>query len=96
MMHPFVLQMLMSLCIRLPFRKNNKIITYCRQQHMNLLKRSDILQIISKGTFNICIAGTHGKTTTSTMVAHVLRNTGFGCNAFLGGISTNYHTIFLE
>lgn len=74
--------------------QDNKIITYCRQQHMNLLKRSDILQIISKGTFNICIAGTHGKTTTSTMVAHVLRNTGFGCNAFLGGISTNYHTNF--
>ena len=74
--------------------KENKIIANCRQQHMNLLKRSDILQIISKGTFNICIAGTHGKTTTSTMVAHILRDTGFGCNAFLGGISTNYNTNF--
>jgi UDP-N-acetylmuramate--alanine ligase len=74
--------------------KDNKIIAYCREQHMNLLKRSDILQVISKGTFNICIAGTHGKTTTSTMVAHILRDTGFGCNAFLGGISTNYHTNF--
>lgn len=74
--------------------QDNKIIAYCRQQDMNLLKRSDILQIISKGTFNICIAGTHGKTTTSAMVAHVLRDTGFGCNAFLGGISTNYHTNF--
>lgn len=74
--------------------KDNKIIAYCRQQQMNLLKRSDILQVISKGTFNICIAGTHGKTTTSTMVAHILRDTGFGCNAFLGGISTNYHTNF--
>jgi UDP-N-acetylmuramate--alanine ligase len=74
--------------------KDNKIIAYCREQQMNLLKRSDILQVISKGTFNICIAGTHGKTTTSTMVAHILRDTGFGCNAFLGGISTNYHTNF--
>ena len=74
--------------------KDNKIIAYCRQQQMNLLKRSDILQVISKGTFNICIAGTHGKTTTSTMVAHILRDTGFGCNAFLGGISTNYQTNF--
>ena len=73
---------------------DNKIIAYCREQQMNLLKRSDILQVISKGTFNICIAGTHGKTTTSTMVAHILRDTGFGCNAFLGGISTNYHTNF--
>lgn len=74
--------------------KDNKIIAYCKQQQMNLLKRSDILQVISKGTFNICIAGTHGKTTTSTMVAHILRDTGFGCNAFLGGISTNYQTNF--
>jgi len=74
--------------------QDNKIIAYCRHQNMNLLKRSDILQIISRGTFNICIAGTHGKTTTSTMVAHILRDTGFGCNAFLGGISTNYHTNF--
>ena len=62
--------------------QENKIIAYCRQQNMNLLKRSDILQVISKGTFNICIAGTHGKTTTSSMVAHILRDTGFGCNAF--------------
>ena len=74
--------------------QENKIIAYCRQQNMNLLKRSDILQVISKGTFNICIAGTHGKTTTSSMVAHILRDTGFGCNAFLGGISTNYQTNF--
>ena len=74
--------------------KDNKIMAYCRQQQMNLLKRSDILQVISKGTFNICIAGTHGKTTTSTMVAHILRDTGYGCNAFLGGISTNYQTNF--
>ena len=74
--------------------KDNQIMAYCRQQQMNLLKRSDILQVISKGTFNICIAGTHGKTTTSTMVAHILRDTGYGCNAFLGGISTNYQTNF--
>ena len=74
--------------------KDNIIMAYCKQQQMNLLKRSDILQVISKGTFNICIAGTHGKTTTSTMVAHILRDTGFGCNAFLGGISTNYQTNF--
>ena len=74
--------------------QDNKIIVSCRERKMNLLKRSDILQIISKGTFNICIAGTHGKTTTSTMVAHILRDSGFGCNAFLGGISTNYNTNF--
>lgn len=73
---------------------DNKMISFCISENLNLLKRSDILQIISKGTFNICIAGTHGKTTTSTMVAHILRDTGFGCNAFLGGISSNYNTNF--
>lgn len=59
-----------------------------------LLKRSDILQVISEGSFNICIAGTHGKTTISTMTAHLLRHSGYGCNAFLGGISANYQTNF--
>jgi UDP-N-acetylmuramate--alanine ligase len=73
---------------------DNRIMQYSRDQHIELLKRSDVLQIISKGTYNICIAGTHGKTTTSTMVAHILRDTAYGCNAFLGGISTNYQTNF--
>jgi UDP-N-acetylmuramate--alanine ligase len=64
------------------------------QQGKHLLKRSDVLGIISKHTYNICIAGTHGKTTISTMVAHVLRDANYGCNAFLGGISSNYQTNF--
>jgi UDP-N-acetylmuramate--alanine ligase len=59
-----------------------------------VVKRSDMLQWISEETFNICVAGTHGKTTISTMIAHLLRDTGYGCNAFLGGISANYHTNF--
>ncbi len=59
-----------------------------------VLKRSDILEIITAHTFNICIAGTHGKTTTTTMISHILRDTGFGCNAFLGGVSANYNTNF--
>jgi UDP-N-acetylmuramate--alanine ligase len=73
---------------------DNKIIRSCHDRNVQLLKRSDVLQIISKATYNICIAGTHGKTTTSAMVGHVLRDSGFGCNAFLGGISTNYKTNF--
>ncbi|MEP7080715.1 MAG: UDP-N-acetylmuramate--L-alanine ligase [Ginsengibacter sp.] len=60
----------------------------------NLMKRSDALSEITKDGYNICIAGTHGKTTTSTMVSHLLRETGYGCNAFLGGISVNYSTNF--
>lgn len=73
---------------------DNRIFNYCKSIDMPLLKRSDVLQLISENSFNICIAGTHGKTTTTAMVGHVLRDTGFGCNAFLGGISSNYNTNF--
>jgi UDP-N-acetylmuramate--alanine ligase len=59
-----------------------------------VVKRSDVLQQITKDTFNICIAGTHGKTTITTMTAHILRNSGYGSNAFLGGVSVNYGTNF--
>ena len=65
-----------------------------RENDYPVLKRSDVLQIISEHAFNICVAGTHGKTTTSTMIAHILRDTGYGCNAFLGGIASNYNTNF--
>jgi UDP-N-acetylmuramate--alanine ligase len=73
---------------------SNRLFNHCKALGISLLKRSDVLQIISRGCFNICIAGTHGKTTTSAMVGHVLRDAGHGCNAFLGGISSNYNTNF--
>lgn len=72
----------------------NRILQYFREKQVPLLKRSDVLQLVSESSFNICIAGTHGKTTISTMTAHILRHSGYGCNAFLGGISTNYGTNF--
>jgi UDP-N-acetylmuramate--alanine ligase len=53
-------------------------------------KRSDVLQWISEKLFSITIAGTHGKTTISTMTGYLLRETGYGCNAFLGGVAVNY------
>jgi len=59
-----------------------------------VVKRSDILQWITEHSFNICVAGTHGKTTVSTMIAHLLRDSQYGCNAFLGGIAANYQTNF--
>jgi UDP-N-acetylmuramate--alanine ligase len=59
-----------------------------------VVKRSDVLQWITENAFTIAIAGTHGKTTTTSMTAHILRHTGYGCNAFLGGIATNYGTNF--
>ncbi len=73
---------------------DSRIMHYYHEREIPLLKRSEVLGVISKDSFNICIAGTHGKTTVSTMVAHLLRDSGYGCNAFLGGISSNYGTNF--
>ena len=72
----------------------HKELVYYQTNGYKVVKRSDVLQIISQSSFNICIAGTHGKTTITTMVAHLLRDSGFGCNAFLGGIAVNYGTNF--
>lgn len=65
---------------------------YFRKSDRRLVKRSEVLGMVTEGTFNICVAGTHGKTTTSSLIAHILRDSGFGCNAFLGGVSANYNT----
>jgi UDP-N-acetylmuramate--alanine ligase len=69
-------------------------LAYYKEQGATIMKRSEVLGIISSGSFNICVAGTHGKTTISTMIAHILRHSEYGCNAFLGGISSNYNTNF--
>lgn len=69
-------------------------LVYYRDHGYKVVKRSDVLQAISADSFNICVAGTHGKTTITTMIAHILRHSGYGCNAFLGGISVNYNTNF--
>lgn len=67
---------------------------YYRSNGYQVYKRSDVLKLLTKSSFNICIAGTHGKTTITTMIAHLLRDSGYGCTAFLGGISANYGTNF--
>jgi len=69
---------------------DHRELVYYRRQGTTLMKRSEVLGLITNSSFNICVAGTHGKTTISTMIAHVLRHSGYGCNAFLGGISVNY------
>ena len=74
--------------------KDHKGLNYYLQNNYTVVKRSDVLGAITNSSFNICVAGTHGKTTTSTMVAHILRHSGFGCNAFLGGIAVNYNSNF--
>ncbi len=73
---------------------NHSELNFYRDNNYSVLKRSDVLKLITENSFNICVAGTHGKTTTSTMIGHLLRDTGFGCNAFLGGIAANYNTNF--
>lgn len=73
---------------------NHAELLYYQVNGYQVVKRSDVLRWITEASFNICIAGTHGKTTISTMVAHILRHSGYGCNAFLGGISTNYQSNF--
>ncbi|MGI8636183.1 MAG: UDP-N-acetylmuramate--L-alanine ligase, partial [Segetibacter sp.] len=67
---------------------------FYQDNNYKVVKRSDVLKIITESSFNICVAGTHGKTTVSTMIAHILRHSGYGCNAFLGGISANYESNF--
>jgi len=74
--------------------KEHKELVYYKQNDYLLLKRSDVLGKITENSFNICIAGTHGKTTISAMVGHILRDSGYGCNAFLGGVAVNYNTNF--
>ena len=73
---------------------DHRELVFYQQHGYKVVKRSDVLQMITKSSFNICVAGTHGKTTTTTMIAHLLRDSGYGCNAFLGGISVNYGTNF--
>ena len=74
--------------------KEHKELNWYQSNGFTLMKRSEVLGLISNSSFNICIGGTHGKTTITTMIAHLLRDSGYGCNAFLGGISVNYQTNF--
>ncbi|MCY7353335.1 MAG: UDP-N-acetylmuramate--L-alanine ligase [Cytophagaceae bacterium] len=68
---------------------------YLEKQGFQIMKRSQVLGLLAQRMFLVAVAGTHGKTTTSSMVAHVLRHAGRNCTAFLGGITQNYGTNFL-
>ncbi|HSZ26013.1 MAG TPA: Mur ligase domain-containing protein, partial [Cytophagaceae bacterium] len=75
--------------------KENIELNYFQGNGYTILKRSQVLGLLTKEMFTIAVAGTHGKTTTSSMVAHVLKSCGVNVNAFLGGITVNYETNLL-
>ncbi len=70
-------------------------LNYFRDNNYRLFKRSEILGILSKDEYTIGVAGTHGKTSVTTMTSHILKQSVVDCSAFLGGISKNYGTNFL-
>ncbi|MAU37647.1 MAG: UDP-N-acetylmuramate--L-alanine ligase [Flavobacteriales bacterium] len=74
---------------------HNQILLYFLSKGLKVLKRAEVLGMISKNIFTVAVAGTHGKTTTSTMLGHILKKAGKSSTAFLGGISRNYNTNFL-
>ena len=81
-----------TLVVRTPaVPEENAIYTYFREQGYEILKRAEVLGLVTRQMKALCVAGTHGKTTTSTMIAHLMQPV----NAFLGGISMNYHTNLL-
>jgi UDP-N-acetylmuramate--alanine ligase len=69
---------------------NHKELAYFRNNSFMLFKRSEILGFIAGQKYNIAVSGTHGKTTVSTMIAHIMSQSESGCSAFLGGISKNF------
>ena len=73
----------------------NNIISFFRRNGYNLQKRSAILGKLSENTDTLAVSGTHGKTTVSTILAHLLKQSHIGCSAFLGGISKNYDSNLL-
>ena len=88
-----------TLVVRTPaVPDDNRIYTRLREQGFDIRKRAEVLGLVTRAQKALCVAGTHGKTTTSTMIAYVTANTpsadtsSAGINAFLGGISLNYNT----
>lgn len=75
--------------------KDHGELNYFLGNGFNVMKRSAVLGLITKNHFTIAVAGTHGKTTTSSMIAHILHASGVNCTAFLGGISKNFSSNLL-
>ena len=74
---------------------DHKELVYFEQNGFDIEKRAQVLGALTRAYKGLCVAGTHGKTTTSTMAAHLLHQSKVDCNAFLGGISKNYKTNYI-
>ena len=74
---------------------DHKELVYFREHGFEVMKRAQVLGILTQTHKGLCVAGTHGKTSTSTMCAHIMNQSAVGCNAFLGGISKNYGTNYI-
>ncbi|MFK5879658.1 MAG: UDP-N-acetylmuramate--L-alanine ligase [Flavobacteriaceae bacterium] len=72
--------------------ENHQELSYFNSNGFTVLKRSEVLGLITKDTFCLAVAGTHGKTTTSTILGHILKESGVDATSFLGGISENYNS----
>lgn len=85
-----------TLVVRTPAVPDDEpIFTYFREHNYTILKRSEVLGLVTRQKKALCVAGTHGKTTTSTILAHIMAGSHLGTNAFLGGISNNYRSNLL-
>lgn len=73
----------------------HKGLTFFRENGFNIMKRAQLLGLITRDSKGLCFSGTHGKTTTSSMAAHILNCSKIGCNAFLGGVLRNYNSNLL-
>ncbi|WP_048798787.1 UDP-N-acetylmuramate--L-alanine ligase, partial [Segatella buccae] len=80
---------------RCPIPADHKELTFFREGGFEIEKRAQVLGTLTRTHKGLCVAGTHGKTTTSTMCAHIMHQSQQDCNAFLGGISKNYGTNYI-
>ena len=85
-----------TLVVRTPaVPEDTPVYAYLRENGFRIMKRAEVLGYLTRFERALCVAGTHGKTTTSTILAHLLHGSHLGCSAFLGGISNNYNTNLL-
>lgn len=85
-----------TLVVRTPaVPEDMPVYVWFREQGFRILKRAELLGVVTRSARALCVAGTHGKTTTSTILAHILHQSHVGTSAFLGGIANNYHSNLL-